>query len=307
MNTKVLDSVNAAAPRFRRRLMTAQPLGGARAITLRAVIGHRRALLGAVLTSIVVLVAVLSLFWTPYDPTAFKSGAPFSSPDRTNPLGTDVYGRDILSRVMAGGRVSLTVAACAVAAAASVGTFIGLVTGFVGGILDLLVTRIVDLMLAIPGLVFALGIVALLGPSAQSVTIALAIVYTWQFARVVRSVVISVRDRSYVEAARGLDVGPVTIMRKDVFPSVLPILIVQVTTALAWGILDEASLGFLGLGVQPPNPSWGSLLIEGRQYLYQAPWLALGAGAVVVMAVIGINFLGDGLREIVDPRSERTN
>ncbi|TFB56736.1 ABC transporter permease [Cryobacterium tagatosivorans] len=306
MNTNMLDAINAAKPKLRRRITTV-PVGGAKAITFQAVVGHRRALLGAILTAIVVLVAVVSIFWTPYDPTAFKTGAPFSPPDLAHPMGTDVYGRDILSRIMAGAQVSLTVAASAVAAAAIAGTVIGLVAGFVGGVLDLLATRIVDIMLAIPGLVFALGIVALLGPSARSVTVALAIVYTWQFARIVRSVVISVRSRSYVEAARGLDVGPLTIMGKDIFPSVLPILIVQVTTALAWGILDEASLGFLGLGVQPPNPSWGSLLIEGRQYLYDAPWLALGAGSVVVVAVLGVNFLGDGLREIVDPRSGRKN
>jgi peptide/nickel transport system permease protein len=119
-------------------------------------------------------------------------------------------------------------------------------------------------------------------------------------------VVVSVRNRSYVEAARGLDAGPLSIMVKDILPSVVPILIVQVTTALAWGILDEASLGFLGLGVQPPDPSWGSLLIEGRQYLYDAPWLPLGAGAMVVIAVLGVNLLGDGLREIVDPRAGRS-
>jgi ABC-type dipeptide/oligopeptide/nickel transport system permease subunit len=305
VNQNLLDTVNGMKPRLRRRIMSV-PAGGVRAITLRAIIGHRRALLGAILTAFVVLVALVSIFWTPYDPTAFKTGAPFSPPELAHPMGTDVYGRDILSRIMAGAQVSLAVAAGAVAAAATAGAIIGLVAGFVGGVLDLLVTRIVDLMLAIPGLVFALGIVALLGPSAQSVAVALAVVYTWQFARVVRSVVVSVRNRSYVEAARGLGVGPLTIMRKDIFPSVVPILIVQVTTALAWGILDEAAIGFLGLGVQPPNPSWGSLLIEGRQYLYDAPWLPIGAGAVVVIAVLGVNFLGDGLREIVDPRAGRS-
>lgn len=301
---KVLDVAGSKKPRLGRRTMSV-PSGGARAITLRAIINHKRALLGAVLTASVVLMAIVSMFWTPFDPMAFDAGEPFTPPSFAHPMGTDVYGRDILSRIMAGAQVSLSVAAAAVAGALVAGTVIGLVAGYIGGILDLAVTRVVDILLAVPGLVFALGIVALLGPSARSVTIALAVVYTWQFARIVRSVVVSVRNRSYVEAARGLGAGPVSIMAKDIVPSVVPILIVQVTTALAWGILDEASLGFLGLGVQPPDPSWGSLLIEGRQYLYDAPWLPLGAGAVVVVAVLGVNLLGDGLREIVDPRSGR--
>jgi peptide/nickel transport system permease protein len=301
----VVDTVNSMKPRFGRRTMSV-PAGGVRAITLRAIIGHKRALLGAILTAVVVLMAIVSVFWTPFDPMAFDTGEPFTPPDFAHPMGTDVYGRDILSRIMAGSQVSLMVAAAAVAGALVMGTVIGLVAGYIGGVLDLAVTRVVDILLAVPGLVFALGIVALLGPSAQSVTIALSVVYTWQFARIVRSVVVSVRSRSYVEAARGLDASPLSIMVKDILPSVVPILIVQVTTALAWGILDEASLGFLGLGVQPPDPSWGSLLIEGRQYLYDAPWLPLGAGTMVVIAVLGVNLLGDGLREIVDPRAGRS-
>jgi peptide/nickel transport system permease protein len=301
----ILDTVNSMRPRFGRRTMSV-PAGGVRAITLRAIIGHKRALLGAILTAVVVLMAIVSVFWTPFDPMAFDTGEPFTPPDLAHPMGTDVYGRDILSRIMAGSQVSLMVAALAVAGALVMGTVIGLVAGYIGGVLDLAVTRVVDILLAVPGLVFALGIVALLGPSAQSVTIALSVVYTWQFARIVRSVVVSVRNRSYVEAARGLDASPLSIMIKDILPSVVPILIVQVTTALAWGILDEASLGFLGLGVQPPDPSWGSLLIEGRQYLYDAPWLPLGAGTMVVIAVLGVNLLGDGLREIVDPRAGRS-
>lgn len=279
------------------------PQGGVQAISLRAIVENKRALLGAILVAAVVLLALVSLFWTPFDPTAANAGKPFTSPNWQHLAGTDVYGRDIFSRIMAGAQVSLTVACVAVAAAAVMGSVIGLVSGFVGGVLDVIATRIVDLMLAIPALVFALGIVALLGPSASSVTIALAVVYMWQFARVIRSIVISVRDKTYVEASRGLGVSAVSIMWKDIFPSVIPILVVQVTTALAWGILDEANLGFLGLGVQPPSPSWGSLLIEGREFLYDAPWLPLSAGTIVVIAVLGVNLLGDGLRDIIDPRS----
>ncbi|MCU1550443.1 MAG: binding-protein-dependent transport system inner rane component [Glaciihabitans sp.] len=288
--------------RTRRKLIDV-PQGGVRAITFRAIVRNKRALLGAILVAAVLIFTLVSLFWTPYDPIAANTGKAFMPPTWLHPAGTDVYGRDILSRIMAGAQVSISVACVAVAAAAAMGSIIGVVSGFIGGIFDVIVTRVVDLMLAIPALVFALGIVALLGPSAQSVTVALSVVYMWQFARVIRSIVISVRNKTYVEASRGLGVSPIAIIAKDIFPSVIPILVVQVTTALAWGILDEANLGFLGLGVQPPNPSWGSLLIEGRQYLFDAPWLPLSAGTMVVIAVLGVNLLGDGLRDIIDPRS----
>ena len=286
-----------------RRSLTDVPQGGVRAITFSAVLHNRRALLGAIPVTAVLVLTLVSLVWTPYDPIAAHAGPPFTPPTWRHPAGTDVYGRDILSRIMAGSQASIAVACVAVAAAAVMGSVIGVVSGFVGGVVDLVATRVVDLMLAIPALVFALGIVALLGPSAQSVTVALSVVYMWQFARVIRSIVISVRNKTYVEASRGLGVSGTAIIAKDIFPSVVPILVVQITTALAWGVLDEANLGFLGLGVQPPSPSWGSLLIEGREYLYDAPWLPLGAGLMVVIAVLGVNLLGDGLRDIIDPRS----
>lgn len=259
------------------------------------------------MTVVVIGIAVLGVFWTPYNPTQFDAGAPFTSPDFAYPMGTDVYGRDILSRVMAGAGVSLTVSAAAVAGALVIGTVFGVLAGYFGGIADAILTRVIDILLAIPGLVMALGIVTLLGPSAQSVTVALIAVYSWQFARIVRSSVVAARGRPYVEASRGVGASALSVIGRDVFPSLLPVLIVQVTTTFAWGILDEASIGFLGLGVQPPDPSWGSLLIEGREFMYDAPWLGVGAGAVVVVAVLGVNLLGDGLRDIVDPRSGGVN
>jgi len=287
-------------PRVRVRSV---PAGGVRAITLRAIVGHPRALTGAILTVIAVGIAVVGSVWTPYPPLSMNTSEAFLSPSLHHLMGTDVYGRDTFSRIMAGARVSLSVAAGASFGALIVGTLLGLLAGFFRGIVDILLTRIVDLMLAIPGLVMALGIVVLLGPSAPSVTIALIAVYSWQFARIVRSSVVAVRGRPYVEAARGLGVSSGSVLFRDVFPSVMPVLVVQLATAFAWGVLDEASIGFLGLGVQPPNPSWGSLLIEGRQYIYDAPWLSIGAGIMVVLAVFGVNLLGDGLNDIVDPRS----
>lgn len=301
-----MSTAELTRPRWGRRVGPV-PTGGMRAITMRSIARHPRALLGLVMTTLVIGTGILGTFWTPYDPLAFNSGEPFTAPDWDYPMGTDVYGRDILSRVMAGAGVSLLVSAAAVLGALVIGTVIGVAAGFFGGVIDAILTRVVDILLAIPGLVMALGIVTLLTPSAQSVAVALIAVYSWQFARIVRSSVVNVRNRPFVEAARGIGASPFGLIARDIFPSVLPVLLVQVTTAFAWGILDEASIGFLGLGVQPPNPSWGSLLIEGREFMYQAPWLPIGAGAVVVVAVLGVNLLGDGLRDIVDPRTGGVN
>lgn len=294
------STIKVPMPRMRARSM---PVGGVRAVSIRAILGHPRALTGAILTLLAVGLAVVGSVWTPYNPLAMDTAHAFLPPSLHHPVGTDVYGRDILSRIMTGARVSLSVAAGAALGALIVGTLIGLCAGFFRGVVDIVLTRIVDLMLAIPGLVMALGIVVLLSPSASSVTIALIAVYSWQFARIVRSAVVAVRSRPYVEAAKGLGASSASVLFRDIFPGVAPVLIVQLATAFAWGVLDEASIGFLGLGVQPPNPSWGSLLIEGRQYMYDAPWLSIGAGIMVVLAVFGVNLLGDGLNDIVDPRS----
>lgn len=266
----------------------------------------KAARIGFLLVSFVFLVFLISLFWTPYDPTFMDLEKRFNSPSFQHPMGTDQFGRDILSRVMVGSQVSLTVACSAVLGAFFIGTSIGVLTGFIGGKLDLFMTRVVDVLLAIPALIFALGIVAILGPSAKSVSVALAITYARQFARITRSAVVSVKNKSYIEASIGLGHKTFTIIYKDIMPSIFPVVIVQITAAIAWGILDEASLGFLGLGVQPPDTSWGSLLIEGRQYAYQAWWIAFFGGLPVALSVFGINMLGDGLRDLVDPRSSRS-
>jgi peptide/nickel transport system permease protein len=201
--------------------------------------------------------------------------------------------------------VSLAISAVAVLGGLVVGGTAALLVGYVGGAIDAVFTRVIDMLLAIPALVLALGIVAIIGPSGSSVAIALAAAYSPTFARVIRSSVVSTRHQPYVEASRGLGASTVSVVRKDVLPNILPVVTVQATSALAWGILDEANLGFLGLGVQPPTASWGSILIEGRQYFFQAPWLPIGAGIAVVIAVLGFNLLGDGLRDLLDPRAWR--
>lgn len=274
-------------------------------VLFRNLLDSRTAKIGLVMVSTVLATFIVSFFWTPYDPTFMNLEERFESPSLRHLMGTDQFGRDILSRIMIGSQVSLTVSFAAVLGAFFLGTSIGVLTGFIGGKVDIFVTRIVDVLLAIPALVFALGIVAILGPSAKSVSVALIITYARQFARITRDAVVSIKNKSYIEASIGLGHKTRTIIYKDVLPSIFPVIIVQVTAALAWGILDEASLGFLGLGVQPPDTSWGSLLIEGRQYAYQAWWIAFFGGVPVTLSVFGINMLGDGLRDMADPRSSR--
>ena len=269
---------------------------------LKAAAGSTQGVLGVMLLALVVGTVLLSFVWTPYWPDRFDITSAFLPPGPGHLAGTDEYGRDVFSRIMAGGRASLGISATAVLIALAAGLGLGALTGYVGGVLDVVVTRLIDVVMAIPALVLALGIVAVLGPSGLSVAIALAFAYAPTFARVFRSAVVVTRDQPYVQASRGLAVPAIEILSKDILPNALPIMAVQATTALAWGIMDEASLGFLGLGVQPPSPSWGSLLIEGRQFMFDAPWLPVSAGIAVVMAVLGVNLIGDALRDVLDPR-----
>jgi peptide/nickel transport system permease protein len=269
---------------------------------LRVVARNREALIGGILFVLVAGAALLGFVWTPHAVNAFDITAAFAPPSLDHLAGTDEYGRDVFSRIMTGGQASLGISVAAVVMALAVGLVLGSLTGYIGGLLDLFVTRLIDVVMAVPALVLAIGLVAVLGPSGISVAIALAFAYAPAFARVFRSVVVTTRDQPYVQASHGLGAPDTHVLLKDILPNVLPIMVVQAATALAWGIMDEASLGFLGLGVQPPSPSWGSLLIEGRQFMFDAPWLPVSAGIAVAMAVLGINLLGDALRDVLDPR-----
>ena len=258
---------------------------------------------GLFLVVLAISVALFSSVISPYSPTAMSLGATFAPPQAIHLFGTDEFGRDVLSRVFDGARASITISISGVTVGMLMGGTVALLTGYLGGTVDLIFTRIVDVLLAIPALLVALGIVAVAGPSGTSVAVALAVAYAPTFARVIRSAVVSARTQPYVEASVGMGASTPRVMFGDIVPNVMPIVIVQATAAVAWGILDEANLGFLGVGVQPPNSSWGSLLIEGRQYLFQAPWLPIGAGIGVLIAVFGFNLLGDGLRDVLDPRA----
>jgi peptide/nickel transport system permease protein len=262
------------------------------------------ATVGAIGILVTVLIAVGAPLIAPYDPTAMQTASRFAPPGTPGHLlGSDEFGRDVLSRIIWGSRVSLLVAGVAVLIALLLGGLLGVIAGFVAGLFDTVSMRLVDVIFAIPALMIALGIVGLIGPSATSVMVALGVAYSPLFARVARSAVIGVRSQNFIEAARAMGASSGRIVREDVFPNVLPLLMVQVTASLAWGVLDEAALGFLGLGVQPPTASWGALLTTGRQFLYQAPTLPLFAGFAVLLVVFAFNLFGDGLRDLLDPRA----
>ena len=271
---------------------------------IRRLAANRLGFIGALTIVLAVLMAILAPVVAPYDPTAMNTGDRFAPPGTPKfVLGTDEFGRDVLSRVIFGARVSLLVAAVAVAIATATGGSVGLIAGYVGGWLDTLTMRVVDVLFAIPALMLALGVVGILGPSTQTVMFALGVAYSPLFARIFRSTTISLRSQGFIEAARALGASNLRILWEDIVPNILPVLMVQMTASLAWGILDEAALGFLGLGVQPPTPSWGAMLTTGRYYFYQTPTLALFAGVAVLLVVFGFNLFGDGLRDLLDPRA----
>jgi peptide/nickel transport system permease protein len=225
-----------------------------------------------------------------------------AGPSWTLPLGGDTFGRDLLARLVHGARLSLEVAFASVLAALGVGTLLGLLAGYAGGRVDQALMRTMDVFFPFPAVLLALGIVAALGPHPANVVLAIAVVYTPIFARVVRGPVLALKEREFVEASRALGAPAGRIVGRHILPNLISVLVVQASIALSWAVLTEASLSFLGLSAQPPTPSWGAMLNEGRQNLELAPHLAVFPGLAIMLAVLGFNLLGDGLRDALDPR-----
>jgi ABC-type dipeptide/oligopeptide/nickel transport system permease subunit len=273
---------------------------------LRRALGARGAVFGAIVLVSVVLMAVFAPLLAPYDPLKQDLSNLLATPDAQHLFGTDNNGRDVLSRVIWGTRVSLMAGIVAVGLAVLVGCSIGLAAGFWGGQVDGVLMRLIDAVLSFPALVLALALGAVLGAGLGGVLIALGVVYTPTFARLMRGQVLSIRTRDYVQAARVLGGADLWILLRHILPNASTPIVVQASLSVGFAILAEASLSFLGLGVQPPEPSWGSMINTGRGYLQQAPWMVFGPGAALFVTVLGLNFVGDAVRDALDPRSVKS-
>jgi peptide/nickel transport system permease protein len=262
-------------------------------------------LVGATLVGIIAGAAALAPLLSPSDPTAINPVERLQPPGPAHPLGTDRLGRDVLSRILYGGRVAVIVGAVAVAIGAGAGLTIGLVSGYNAGRTDALLMRVVDGLMAFPALLLAILVVAALGPGHIQAMAAIGIVLIPTFARLSRAQALAARNLEYVVAARALGVRPAVILLRHILPNVAGPLLVQTTVAFSGAVLAEASLSYLGLGTQPPTPSWGSMLQEARDVLFVGPWMAIWPGAAIAAAVLGWNLLGDGLRDLLDPRMRR--
>src|SRR5881296_1927971 len=272
---------------------------------LRRLARARLAPFGAAVMLLAVMVALAAPLLAPYDPLAQNLGNTLARPGRANLLGTDNVGRDVLSRVIWGTRVSLVAGLVSVAIAVLGGSLLGLVAGYAGGQADGLVMRLMDAVLSFPPLVLALALGAVLGAGLTGVVIALGVVYTPTFARLMRGQVLTITAREYVEAARALGAPAWRIAWHHVLPNAIAPIVIQASLSVAFAILAEASLSFLGLGIQPPGASWGSMINAGRGYLQQAPWIVFGPGAALFVTVVGLNFVGDAIRDGLDPRLTR--
>jgi peptide/nickel transport system permease protein len=258
--------------------------------------------IGGAIVALAVAAAVLGPWLTPFDPAAQVLSLRLSGPSGVHLFGLDELGRDILARVLAGARISLIVGLTVVTISASVGTLLGALAGYFGGLFDDGVSRVIDVLMAFPGLLLAIALVAMLGPSLGNVLFALAIIGWVGYARLVRGQVLRARELEYVQAARAQGASAVRVLWRHVIPTALPAVVVQATLGMAGAITGEAALSFLGLGVQPPTPSWGTMLNGGRAHLLDAPHLTIFPGLAIALLVLGFNFLGDGLRDLTDPK-----
>jgi peptide/nickel transport system permease protein len=262
------------------------------------------AIIGAVLIALFVILAIFAPWIVPYDPNASDWMAVREAPSLGHLLGTDDLGRDVLARVIYGARASLAAGVVSVLVALLFGVPLGLMAGFFGGILDMLISRLADALLACPFLVLAIALAAFLGPSLENAMIAIGISAMPIFIRLTRAQTLVVRNEEYIAAALSLGIGNFALMTQHILPNILAPIIVQATLTMAVAVLAEASLAFLGLGQLPPAPSWGSMLDVARQFLSEAPWMALFPGLAIIAVVVGFNLLGDGLNDALNPRSE---
>ena len=291
----VIDDAPAVEATSRRREVAA------------VLVRNRLALFGFAVLGLLVVAGVLGESIAPYDAELRSpdlAADRLQPPSFAHPFGTDEFGRDVFSRVLVGARVSLQVGFIAVSISLVAGVALGLIAGFYGGRVDDLVMRTMDMLFAFPWILLAIAILAVLGPGIRNAMIAIGVVFTPIFARITRASVLSVREEVYVRAARSLGAGDLRLLRRHILPNILAPIIVQTSISLAFAILNEAALSFFGLGVQPPAPSWGRMLSEGRGFIQQAWWMALFPGLAIFLTGLAVNLVGDGLRDALDPRQK---
>ncbi len=265
---------------------------------------HRAAAAGLSFASMLLLVALLGPWLSPYDPGAQELDSGLSGPSVSHWLGQDKLGRDLLSRLVHGARISVAVGLGTVAISLAIGLFAGAAAGFFGGRADHLFMRLCDVLMAFPGILLAIGITAALGPSLRNVLIALSLLGWVGYARLVRAQVMKVKEMEFVQSARAVGNGPSRLLLSHILPNALSPVIVEATFGIARAIVAEAGLSFLGLGVAPPSPSWGAMINEGRHFLFVAPHLSTVPGLAIMFTVMAFNFIGDGLRDAMDVREE---
>jgi peptide/nickel transport system permease protein len=286
--------LGGATARPRRRFLHA---------TVHQLLSVRTTSIGLIIIVGLAFVAVAAPVLAPGDPVKLQMRQRFQSPSLTHPFGTDEFGRDILTRVVYGARISFRIAVVAVLVATVCGVAIGLVSAYFGGWVDLLLQRVVDVLLAFPGLLLALAVIAALGPSITNVMFAVGVGSTPFFARLVRGSVLTIRGEEYVTAARVIGAGDGRIVGRYILPNVLSPIVVLISQQVGWAVLSAAALSFVGLGAQPPTPEWGAMLSRGRDYLHEQWWIATFPGLAIAVMVLGFNLFGDGLRDILDPKT----
>jgi peptide/nickel transport system permease protein len=261
--------------------------------------------LGLLIVALTLGAALAGPMLTPYEPNAQQLDRRLERPTLSHPFGLDELGRDIFSRIVSGARISLLVGLSVVTLSSIVGVMLGAIAGYSGGRIDDVISRVMDVLMAFPGILLAIALVAVLGPSLGNVILALSVIGWVGYARLVRGQALRARELEFVQAARALGASPPRIILRHILPTTLPSVVVQGTLGMAGAIIAEAALSFLGLGVQPPTPSWGTMLDAGRSHLFDAPHLTVFPGLAIALLVLGFNFLGDGLRDRIDPRVVR--
>lgn len=268
----------------------------------RGLLRSRSAIAGGVVLALLILLAIFAPLLSSYDPTAVALRTRLQAPSAAHFFGTDEFGRDILTRVFYGARISLPVGLIALVIGASLGTLVGLIAGFYGKVMDAVLMWIVDVMLAFPGLLLALLVVAILGVDLRNVMIAVGASMIPRFARLVRGTVLSAKENLYVDAARAIGVPERQILVRHVLPNIISPVIILSTLSLGVAILTAAGLSFVGLGAKPPSPEWGTMIAEGRQFLQHQWWVGTFPGVAILLTVLAVNLIGDGLRDALDPR-----